>query len=482
MILLVLLACFKLYLALQYELDSEEAQYWLWSKHLQLSYYSKPPMIAYANWISVSIFGNNLLAIRLNAVFAGLLISLVSYILAYEIFKDLNTALLSALLSNILPLFLYSSLFFTPDTPLILFWLLSMLFYWKAVQTVNPVWWICFGISIGLGALAKYTIFLIFIPLLLFTAKYYRPVFRSGYFYLSLLISLIIFSPVILWNIHYGGLGLLHLVYLSGVYDPATSSTQVITNVLQFSLGQIGLFLPFHQFRHLFRGYKNATITREEELLILPVICIFIFFLIVSVISQAGVYINWTMFAYTGLPLLFSHYMVKANQLKRLKAIFALIVLSYALFFFLISPSNRLFPLGNINPVNKRTGWALLASKVDSIKATLPAQECYVFSTNYHISSELAFYLAGQPPTYCLNLHSRMTQFDLWPGIDQFINDPRMALLVERDRISPEIKAGFSTLVKQDSVFIYNQNRCISTFYIYVLKGMKGFKNQPSSY
>jgi 4-amino-4-deoxy-L-arabinose transferase-like glycosyltransferase len=38
------------------ELHSEEAQYWVWSKRLQLSYYSKPPLIAYLNWISTSIF------------------------------------------------------------------------------------------------------------------------------------------------------------------------------------------------------------------------------------------------------------------------------------------------------------------------------------------------------------------------------------------------------------------------------------------
>src|SRR5690625_1933294 len=33
-------------------LDFEEAQYWTWSKHLDIWYYSKPPMVAYLNWRS----------------------------------------------------------------------------------------------------------------------------------------------------------------------------------------------------------------------------------------------------------------------------------------------------------------------------------------------------------------------------------------------------------------------------------------------
>ena len=57
-----------------FNLQSEEAQYWYWSKHLQLSYYSKPPLIAYINWLSTSLLGDSEIGIRINAIIIGLLL------------------------------------------------------------------------------------------------------------------------------------------------------------------------------------------------------------------------------------------------------------------------------------------------------------------------------------------------------------------------------------------------------------------------
>src|ERR1700733_12582303 len=39
------------------DLSGDEAQYWDWSRHLDLSYYSKGPLIAYLIRASCSLFG-----------------------------------------------------------------------------------------------------------------------------------------------------------------------------------------------------------------------------------------------------------------------------------------------------------------------------------------------------------------------------------------------------------------------------------------
>src|SRR5438445_9634283 len=53
------------------EITEDEAYQWLWSKHLALSYYSKPPLIAYLQFLGTSIFGDNEFGIRfLSPVFA----------------------------------------------------------------------------------------------------------------------------------------------------------------------------------------------------------------------------------------------------------------------------------------------------------------------------------------------------------------------------------------------------------------------------
>lgn len=252
--------------------------------------------------------------------------------------------------------------------------------------------------------------------------------------------------------------------------------------MLVFALGQMAILLPFYQYPKIYRKFRQKTLTRQEEFLILPVIITFIIFLVVSANRESGAYINWAMFAYMGMPILFSHYALNDLRLKLNQRIFLMMITAFFLFIGLTSPKNKVAPLGKLNPANKMIGWSQLAAKVDSMKSTLPPGSYYVFSSNYHITSELWFYQKGQPETYQLNLNSRMTQFDLWPGIEQFRNSNRIGIFVDRIKISPEVKSCFTSILKEDSCAIYSQNRQIITYYIYTLKGMKEFHKQLSSY
>jgi hypothetical protein len=46
------------------ELSRDEAYQWLWSKHLALSYYSKPPMIAYTQFLGTYLWGDTAFGVR----------------------------------------------------------------------------------------------------------------------------------------------------------------------------------------------------------------------------------------------------------------------------------------------------------------------------------------------------------------------------------------------------------------------------------
>src|SRR5579862_6940469 len=45
----------------------DEAQYWFWSRHLALGYYSKPPLVAWLIALTTACFGNGEFAVRLSA-------------------------------------------------------------------------------------------------------------------------------------------------------------------------------------------------------------------------------------------------------------------------------------------------------------------------------------------------------------------------------------------------------------------------------
>jgi hypothetical protein len=46
------------------ELSEDEAYQWLWSKHPALSYFSKPPLIAYTQWLGRSLWGDTAFGVR----------------------------------------------------------------------------------------------------------------------------------------------------------------------------------------------------------------------------------------------------------------------------------------------------------------------------------------------------------------------------------------------------------------------------------
>src|ERR1019366_2945220 len=46
------------------QLGEDEAYQWLWSKHLALSYYSKPPLIAYTQFLGTSLWGDTAFGVR----------------------------------------------------------------------------------------------------------------------------------------------------------------------------------------------------------------------------------------------------------------------------------------------------------------------------------------------------------------------------------------------------------------------------------
>ncbi|MBL7970680.1 MAG: glycosyltransferase family 39 protein [Prolixibacteraceae bacterium] len=478
------IALIKVFIIVYFQIDlhSEEAQYWVWSKNMQFSYYSKPPLIAYLNWLSTSIFGDTLLGIRINGILIGFFVSLVSYFFAWELFKDINTAILASMATCVFPFQVSISAYFLTDTPLLLFCLCAMFFFWKALESRKRLWWILFGLSVGFGLLSKYAMFMLLVPMCLFAWRHHRDVFRTKYFYLSLLIGLVMFFPVICWNINQGGVGALHVVNLSGANNQQHSGVAVVSNIFVFALGQLAILLPFYQYRQLFRKIGGKRLTKEEEFLLLPAISIFLVFVVVSALRESEAYINWAMFAYMGIPLVFARWISDEKKIKAGLRIVALMGFVWLLFAGLSSSGNKLLALGKYSPVRKVIGWSQLAEKVDALKETIPAGKSYVFSTNYHITSEMWFYLKGQAPTYYLNLNSRMTQYDLWPGIEQFVNTDKIGLYVSREKISSQVQDGFSALLKADSCQIYYQGSFVDTYYIYLLQGQKGFRKQHSSH
>src|SRR5437867_9046040 len=60
------------------ELTGDEAYQWLWSKHLALSYYSKPPLVAYTQFLGTLLWGDTAFGVRFFSPVLAAILSLVT--------------------------------------------------------------------------------------------------------------------------------------------------------------------------------------------------------------------------------------------------------------------------------------------------------------------------------------------------------------------------------------------------------------------
>ena len=139
-------------------LSYDEAYYWDWSRALDWGYYNKPPMIAWIIRISTEILGNSELAVRLPALICHILTLLFSYFLIVKYF-DKTKAFFLLITISFIPIMTVYSFIMTVDSPLILFWILSLYFFCEYLKSPNYRNAFFTGLFIGLGLLTKQTMF-----------------------------------------------------------------------------------------------------------------------------------------------------------------------------------------------------------------------------------------------------------------------------------------------------------------------------------
>ncbi|MCX6927672.1 MAG: glycosyltransferase family 39 protein, partial [Verrucomicrobia bacterium] len=208
------------------ELSNDEAYQWLWSKHLALSYYSKPLAIAFIQFAGTLLWGDTHLGVRFfSPVFAALLSLLVLRFLAREL--GARQAFLFLLIITSAPLMSVGTILMTIDPPLVLCWTLAMVAGWRAVQpggTTNQ--WLLVGLAAGFGFLCKYSAAYLLICWALFFVLWppARVHLRRPGPYVALLILALCTLPVVIWNANHDWVTVHHVADNAGI-----RSKQILT-------------------------------------------------------------------------------------------------------------------------------------------------------------------------------------------------------------------------------------------------------------
>lgn len=211
----------------------DELYYVACSKRLGWGYVDQPPLSIFILAISRLVFGDSVFALRfLPAVASG-----ITVFFAGKITHELNgkvVAITAASLSLILsPIFLGMFAIFSMNSFDWLLWTISFYIVIRLIKTGNEKLWISLGVMVGLGLLNKIDFMWFGAGLVIgITLTPQRKYFLTRWPYIAGAISLLIFSPFVIWNITHN---FAHLEFIRNVSSIKYSS---VTR-LHFALGQL---------------------------------------------------------------------------------------------------------------------------------------------------------------------------------------------------------------------------------------------------
>lgn len=183
-------------------LAPDEAQYWVWSRNPDWSYYSKGPMVAWIIGASTAVFGDTMPAVRYPALMIAVGSMLLSFVLARGLFGSWRLGLGAVGLSCFVPMFIAGSMIMTIDPPFVFFWSCATACYCLAVVWGKKWAWLLAGAFVGASFLAKYSALLLLAGMalgLLADAKW-RRLLLSPWPWLSVAVTAACTFPVVYWN------------------------------------------------------------------------------------------------------------------------------------------------------------------------------------------------------------------------------------------------------------------------------------------
>jgi 4-amino-4-deoxy-L-arabinose transferase-like glycosyltransferase len=232
-------------------LTFDEAYYWIWSKHLALGYYDHPPGVALVIRLGTMIAGDTEFGVRLVSILLALPMSFAVYRTAEILFGGQRVAATATILLNVTLMAAVGTMIVTPDSPLLVASSFVLFFLAKVLESGRGAWWLAVGAAAGAALASKYTA-MFFGPAILIwliSSPKLRTWLVSPWLYLSGLVALIVFSPVILWNADHGWVSFIKQLGRSEVvqFKPGFIGELIPTQIafatpLVFILGAMGLY------------------------------------------------------------------------------------------------------------------------------------------------------------------------------------------------------------------------------------------------
>ncbi len=444
------------------ELSEDEAYQWLWSKHLALSYYSKPPGIAVAQFIGTSIWGDRELGVRfLSPVIALVLSMLLLRFMAREV--NAAAGFWTVVLCSTAPLLAVGSTLMTVDPLLVLFWTAAMIVGWRAVQPSGTTGqWLAVGLLMGLGFLSKYTAAIQIASFALFFAlwKPSRVQLRRAGPWLALVVFVLCMTPVLVWNAQHGWITVHHVgenAKLDKPWEPT------LAYFFEFAGSEAGLMNPVYFVAAI---WASIALWKQRER---PPLLVYFFVMSAPVFYGYWLYSlhsrilpNWIAAAVVPMLCLAVVYW---NQRWRAGAravprwllagfIFGTIAVVFCHDTGIVQQLTKRRLPPKVDPLRRVDGWRETAQIVGEARKALLAEggkEVLILGSHYGVTGLMSFYLPearvglpDNPLVYFRTSDKPKNQFYFWPGY-RGRHQGANALYVDEESL-PKFKKGWFAL------------------------------------
>ncbi len=449
----------------------DEAYYWLWSQHLDWSYFDHPPLHAWAMAVIEAIFGWNLWSLRALTLltFGGTLLIFWDWAKRLQpeapadYFWRATTVYLAA------PLFLgMSSIAFNDH--LMMFLVVAsghaMLIFAEGVETDRPRyrWLYLAALLLGLAVLTKYNAAFLGLGFALFflVRPALRKLYRNPHTYLAGLISIALQAPMLWWNYtqNFASFGF----HASGRWRAtphfAWENPLLFILVAAIVASPVVLYAVFRYWRRVpMEGFE----ARAKALAISTFVISSLALLVLA--SFAEVFFYWNIVAFALLiPLL---------PLVMRDALLVGLHVAYGLGLAALMLVNQFYaPVGNLAgsydwTIASTYGWDQIGREVEAARAEHNA--AFVGTTFYTTAAQLGFAIEDKNT---VALSTRPDQFDIW--FEPELHRGETAIVVADSTWPIDYAAGmFARTIPLKTVEIVSFGRTIYAPTIYLMEDFR---------